>query len=372
MGVHTRTSLRHAGVVGAVATVTAIGLSTPASASVSTNPLAAVQPNGRVSAVAVSAGVVYLGGDFTSVRDLNGVQNARGHLAAVSATTGALLGWAPDANGSVDALAISGGTIYAGGDFTSVAGAARGRLAAISSTGIVQNWNPGANRTVSALAASSSRLYAGGLFTTAGGAKRTRLAAFSLASGALDASWHPSTVGKVLGLTLAPDNSRVYVTGGFSSLNGQSSSADLAAVDPTSGQIDATFAAHPGFLIYGVAVDAQGVVAAGGGPGGSLLQYDNGGALVARTLTDGGVQALGILAGEAYAGGHFTAQGSLQRRKLFSVLRGSAAATGWNPAANSALGVFVVTPDPATGRLYVGGDFTTINSRALAHFATFG
>ncbi len=103
--------------------------------------------NSSVQALALSpdASTLYFGGAFTTV---NGAQRLK--LAAAGAYSSAspaftLLGWAPDASGSrtvdkrstvpptVNSLAVRPeGDVYAGGVFTTIAGAARNNVAALS------------------------------------------------------------------------------------------------------------------------------------------------------------------------------------------------------------------------------------------------
>ena len=56
---------------------------------------------------------------------------ARNALAALDATTGQATAWNPNANASsvVVTLAVSGGTVYAGGQFTVIGGQARSGIA---------------------------------------------------------------------------------------------------------------------------------------------------------------------------------------------------------------------------------------------------
>ena len=54
---------------------------------------------------------------------------ARNALAALDAMTGQPSAWNPDANSGVYTLAVSGGTVYAGGEFTSIGGQARSGIA---------------------------------------------------------------------------------------------------------------------------------------------------------------------------------------------------------------------------------------------------
>jgi trimeric autotransporter adhesin len=77
--------------------------------------------SGRAETMAVSNGVVYVGGRFSggvgggSGGDPN--HEHREGLAAFDAETGALLDWSPAADGDVNAIAIADGTVYVGGDF---------------------------------------------------------------------------------------------------------------------------------------------------------------------------------------------------------------------------------------------------------------
>src|SRR5439155_653073 len=121
--------------------------------------------NGGVDALAVSGSTVYAGGGFTTV---NG-GTARNRIAAFDASTNTnnATPWDPNASGIVEALAVSGSTIYAAGIFTTVNGATtRNRLAAFAATtGTATSWDPNVGSTVDALAVSGSTVYAGGAFT---------------------------------------------------------------------------------------------------------------------------------------------------------------------------------------------------------------
>ena len=59
----------------------------------------------------------------------------RNHAAAVNLTTGALLPWNPNVNGTVRALRVVGTTVYMGGAFTQVGGANHTRVAAVQAPG---------------------------------------------------------------------------------------------------------------------------------------------------------------------------------------------------------------------------------------------
>jgi hypothetical protein len=75
--------------------------------------------------------------------------------------------------------------VYAGGDFdgaSSIGGQARNRIAALDAAGNAMDWNPNASDTVYALAVSGSTVYAGGQFTQIGGQARPYFAAFGAPS----------------------------------------------------------------------------------------------------------------------------------------------------------------------------------------------
>jgi hypothetical protein len=100
-----------------------------AGASVPAAPRRAAGFDGRVRAAVAAGGIIYVGGAFTHATDVDGRVMARNRLAAVDAATGALLAWNPGADKTVYAIAVSGSTVYLGGDFTRVGGAANRHLA---------------------------------------------------------------------------------------------------------------------------------------------------------------------------------------------------------------------------------------------------
>lgn len=197
-----------------LAAVPALQAEAQASVNAASRPCA--QPDGRVSASAVSAGVVYIGGSFTHVTDRQGVSQPRARLAAIDMSTCDVLPWAADADGDVDALQAIGNTIYAGGAFTSVGGQSRTRLAALAgSDGTVLPFTASIDRPVRALASAGSTVYAGGTFTKVDGAKRARLAAFDAGTGSLLTTWSPTAQGAVLTLATSADGLARHRRRGF-------------------------------------------------------------------------------------------------------------------------------------------------------------
>jgi hypothetical protein len=141
---------------------------------VSANP-ANFTPNvasGAVYKFVQVGGTMYAGGSFSSVSTPAGVSPggtfARANIVAFNATTGVVsTSFAPSVNGQVWALASDGASLWIGGTFTSVNGVARRGVAKLNpATGAVDaafNANLASGK-VTELALVGGRLFAGGTF----------------------------------------------------------------------------------------------------------------------------------------------------------------------------------------------------------------
>jgi hypothetical protein len=219
---------------------------------------------GYVRALALGPdGVLYLGGDFTLV---GGV--ARRRLAAVNATTGALVTtWkacvdkSPDSddadNNKVFALGLSGSTLYVGGDFDGAGTMDSGGLCATTATrnnaaafstaagSAVAAWNPDLDEEVRAVLpnAAGSLVYLGGQFTHVGAALIPRLAVVGASTGAASTGWVPKANETVNALALGSGGA-VYAGGQFTTIgSNQLARAGLAEISGT-GIAIAAFDAH--------------------------------------------------------------------------------------------------------------------------------
>jgi hypothetical protein len=377
-------------VVRAAAMAVGVGLcglaiGSPAFAVVASVPTPTWQTNGRVNVIAVHKHRIYIGGQFTSVRPPGapaGTQEVtRNHVAAFNFVKGKLLKWNPNTNGTVRAMQVVGSTVYLGGSFTRVRGVGRARLARVNDTsGGVSKWKPGADHEVLAFGYADGVLYAGGVFTTAGGAPRQHLAAFSTSTGAL-MNWSPSTDDQVKALIVTVDKSRVVVGGFFTQVNGTSAN-HIAAINPRGSGTLAGWATHVNYPVIDLARDRNGVYVAGAGGGGNFGGLSPTGQQLWEGGTNGNVQAIGIVGGIVYLGGHFqtycgpqhgqhTCANPIARDKLLAVNASNGNLLGWNPGADSALGVFALTGSVATGNLFSGGDFRHTGNRAQQGLAEF-
>jgi len=361
-----------------------------ASSPLATTSGATWQTNGRVADLLTVAGVTYAAGEFTAVRPPGaaaGTQEVRrAHLAAFDSATGALLAWDPGADQSVYALAASpdGATVYVGGSFTVVGGQRRVRVAAVdAATGAVTAFRADTSGQVRALAAATGRVYLGGSFTSVGGQPRTRLAAVTTA-GAPVPGWQPVADDSVQVLRRSADGTSVYAGGRFLSVNGNTDQRHLVKLSASAGDVQ-PWRSHPGFPVASLAVTGGGVWVGGDGYGGHAASYGTDGAFQWVVQTDGGVQAIALVGGVLYVGGHFDkvctgnstgARSGFEcptelavRHKLLAVDAATGDLDGWDPGANSPLGVFAL--DAVVGRLHVGGTFTVLGGRAQQGFGAF-
>ena len=213
-----------------------------------------------VDALSVSGSTAYVGGYFPTI----GGQK-RDNVAALDATSGAATAWDPNANNTVRALAVSGSTVYVGGEFTSIGGQSRHYIAALDATsGLATAWNPNAGGSypyVCALAVSGSTVYVGGEFTSIGGQSRLGIAALDATSG-LATAWNPNAAGTNLYVTaLAVSGSTVYVGGELTSIGGQPRN-HIAALDATSG-VATSWNPNADGLVNALAVSRWSVYAGG-------------------------------------------------------------------------------------------------------------
>jgi hypothetical protein len=320
-------------------------------------------PGNNLNALAVSGTTVYAGGFFTTIGG-----QSRNCLAALDATTGLATSWNPNPLGTLSALTVSGGTLYAGGDFTSIGMIGRHYAAAWNtSTGFLTSWNPNANSPVSCFSVNGATVYAGGGFSTIGGQTRNGLAALDASTG-VASSWNPNTNGLVA--AVAAGASAVYAGGSFTSMGGQPRS-NLAALDVTTGLPTAW---NPGangqvsaLVLEGATLYVSGsFTSVGGVTRNNLAAVDESGNVTAwDPNANASVNALNSSGGTLYAGGSFTAVAGQPRNRGAAWDMSTGVLTGWDPNANNAIQALAA----AGSAVYAGGDFTTIGGQARSRIA---
>ena len=166
-------------VVAASVMAVGVAVADPAGASIALGHVVSANPanftpnvaSGAVYKFVQSNGVMYAGGEFSSVSTASGVSPGgtftRNNVVAFNPTNGVINSFASRTNGAVWALAASGGSIYIGGDFTTANGVARRGLAKVSATtgAIDTAFNANLNGSVKDAAVVSGRLIIAGTFT---------------------------------------------------------------------------------------------------------------------------------------------------------------------------------------------------------------
>ncbi|MDH4065537.1 MAG: PQQ-like beta-propeller repeat protein, partial [Acidobacteriota bacterium] len=316
-----------------------------------------VDVSGSVESLATDGTRVFVGGSFSSI---NGA--TRTSLAAVDATTGAVLSWNPilvdDAGSpSVPTLLAHQGALYVAGRFTSVNGDARAGFAAIDAVSATTLSTVLLGLTsVSTMAANGDTLYLGGRFPSFqdGGV------ALSIATGQL-LPWttlYPTS----LGLVATPQ--RVFAA----------SFDSVRALDPVTGALlgpplvssASVTAMAAGDGLLGVAIGVFGTTF-----GHHVITFDsaNGRTRNWSVRADQRIDAVSVRGGQLALGGSFASAGGVARRNLFAMDLRNGRPTPFAPAVEGRVSALAMVGDV----LVVGGDFVRVNGqdqRALAAIAT--
>jgi hypothetical protein len=297
-----------------VASLVSVALGTGAAYAagpVDSTPRHTAEFNGGVYAVAYRGNTVFVGGAFTTAY-YGGHSYPRQRLAALDATTGALLGWAPKADGTVHALAVAGSAVYAAGEFNDVTGLHRDGLVRLD----------------------ASRVYLAGSFHRTNNVSSTgRLVAVDPASGVLDHGFRPQPPAVVHSVAVGPQ-------GVYAALGGLGGRVIAYGFDGTARWTVTTDGDVQAVAVLGPAVYLGG-------------HYDN----VCQSVRTG---AHGVCI-----------DGSVRRVKLAAVdLNGNL--LPWAPDANGIHGVFAVAANESLGTVAAAGEFTTIKGVQRRRFALFG
>jgi hypothetical protein len=251
--------------------------------------------NGLVSAVAVGGGYVYVGGQFSSMFGV-----PANNIARFDGTTWSAMG--TGIGGGVNALAVSGGNLYVGGSFGTAGGGSASNIAkwngsAWSALGL------GVDSVVHAIAVSGSTVYVGGEFGNAGGSSASRIAQWN------GASWSPIGAGMNNNVwALAVSGSNLYAGGQFTSPATRIAQWDGTAWTGLGTGTDNTVMS---IVVDGANLDVGGWFTSAGGVGANRVARWNG---TTWSAFGGGMNAtvdgLALLGSDLYAVGEFTTPGN--------------------------------------------------------------
>ncbi len=334
-----------------------------------------------VRTLTVSGNTLYAGGDFTCINSVQVPEDfcagpgdtARNRIAAFAIDTADLLAWNPNINDTVNAIAVSGSSVFVGGDFDAIGTTNVDRLAQVDAvTGVATSWSPNPNSTVSALVVAGGVLYVGGAFTS----PRNRLAAYDASNGAIT-SWNPNVNGPVL--AIAVSGGSVYVGGSFWSV-GADNRNNLAALSATTG-VATPWVADANGPVEAIEVVGSVVYVTGNFQfvGASPPTPRRGAAAVSTASdaavldwnpnpnTDGTPATVEAMVDGIFLGGDFTTVNNWQARSNLASLSAVGSLTSWAPSLNGqALGLMVIG-----SRLYVLGGFTTAQSTTRRGMAAY-
>ena len=337
----------------------------PAASLPVTTPGAAWSTDGTVWDMVRIGDTLYLGGEFSQVVSPDGAQRLpRANLAAISATTGQPLAWAPATDGAVFALEASadGSRVYVGGHYGTIAGVTRARLAAVrTSDGTVDTaFGATAGGRIRSLLRVGNALFVGGEFANIGSTAQRLVARVDATTGAVATGWDPVLEGgAVRGMVASPDGSRLYLAGSFTSVDGGIDTRHAAAVSPTSGVLS-SWRARVDQPLFDVAATGDAVYLAVGGPGipNNRLQKHSAatGAELFRYIADGDLQDLEIRGNLLYAGGHWdTDFNGVDHTMLVAVDLRDDHVLDWSPHITGLYGVWKIIAGPEG--LWLGGQF---------------
>jgi len=257
-----------------------------------------------VFALAVSGSDLYVGGEFTTAGGNAANCIAKWDGSNWTALSSGMRGGQFSLAASVDALAVSGSDLYAGGWFTTAGGIPVDNIARWNGS----SWTAlgsGMNSRVSALAVSGSALYAGGVFTS---------------PGSHIAKWNGSSWTTLPGMessvqSLVVSGSDLYAGGWFTLVGGiranyiakWNGSSWTALGSGMSGPVSA-------LTVLGNDLYAGGSFKTAGGVdiGYGMAKWNGSSWSALGSGMYGGVHTLAVSGSDLYAGGEFTTMGGIQ------------------------------------------------------------
>ena len=323
--------------------------------------------NDIVRSIAISGSTLYAGGDFTFVSG-----QLRRKLAAFNLTTGALTSWNPNANGDVRSIAILDSTIYVAGEFSTIGGQNRDYIAALdSTTGSATSWIANVNRVVNALVIHDSIVYAGGDFSLINGQFRSRVAAIHARTGVI-ASWNARANDEIL--ALAVSDSLIYLGGEFTRVDNQVRNK-IAAINHQTGLLT-SWNPKPNNDVHAITI-SDSILYVGGefdSIGGKNRNYLAALSIDVDSATGWDpnpnklVQTIAIFDSTIYVGGNFLSFDEIRRDRIVALDANTGTPTDWAPAIKGGF-VQALALSQSGSTVYVGGNFDSIAGQSRNYIA---
>jgi len=301
--------------------------------------------NGAVRALAVSGTTLYVGGDFTNLNSRVGTTRLVKLTTAGALDASFASGISSGPNGSVRGIVIEAASVVIAGDFTTYNGSTSVRLARLNAntaaldTSFATVLGSGANGLVRGFARDGSGRYVlAGDFTAVNGALNTARAARLTTSGAVDSTFNPGSGPDAVVRSLALDGAgRAFIGGDFTSANGSTQNRFTRL--SSAGAVDGTFASG---------AEITGTVSA------TARQTD----------------------GKLLIAGSFTAVSGISRNGIARLNTDGSLDTTFNPGTGVAGGAVNAVFVDASGNVIIGGSFTSVsgagNTAYLAMLTTAG
>jgi hypothetical protein len=336
-------------------------------------------PDGGIQDIEVAGGQVAIAGGFRMLGGIERRDVAAVDLRTNTVITGfdaKLEEWRESAvtleAGRVWALAVHGGSLWIGGTFTRAAGASRPWLTQVDNvTGAPGAAPPAPSKTVTSLAVHNGRLYVGGEFSRVGGQTRYNAAAIDLATGTLTPFAHNFDCEVEAFMPFGPD----LLLGGCFAVGSESG---LAVVDPDSGAADGVTPPQtwPEYVSV-VAPDGEGGAWVGGnfdtlgqaGPARFGRIRADGSVDPRAPVVDGDVVEVETVGGETYVGGEFRMIAGQARQGVAAFRTSDGVPARWDPRPYRGAGEIVPLPD---GGALVGGGMDTFELSGARGIARFG
>lgn len=278
------------------------------------------EPSGTVNAVIVTGNTVYIGGDFTSLVPST---SATGYGAFFSKTTGKADTTFPRINGAVRCILPDGANgFYIGGSFTEVGNAKRNGVVHIHANGSLDPWNPNVDGSVGCMVRRGDTIYFGGNFSSIGGQTRYNIGAAHATTGTLLA-WNPTVSNSIY--SMCATGNTLFIGGYFTSVNGQSRQK-LASFDLSTGNLTSW---NPG--------------------------------------TDGYISSMHAFNNEIFVGGNYTTIAGVTRSALcvLDATTGTASALDFSMSTYNEVFTFLQRRDT----LFVAGNFSSIGGQSRQYLA---